>query len=445
MFKFPEGLYTDVRIEDVYETKIIYTMGEIEESKERTYKAAFIRIFDGEKWYYNSISNIEDIQAEIDLLSQYANPNEHIEENPVVKKFQVNKENLLKFKDGDIKKISIKEKQNLLKEYFPALQEYEFIKHWNAYYVDRKIYKEFYSSKGSSIKFDNQTTGLTIKMKFAKGDKHLAEAFQKSSNNINDIKGKIEEFKSFVSKCYDFLINSKPVEPGNYTVILSPIAAGVFAHESFGHKSEADFMIGDETMKREWAIGKTVGKELLSIVDDGNINGNGYVPYDDEGTRAEKTYLVKNGLLSGRLHSATTAYYLDEDLTGNARAINFEYEPIVRMTTTYIEPGNMTKEELFSEVENGIFIDDIKHGSGMSTFTIAPSLAYYIKNGKIADPVSISVVTGNVMETLNEIDGLSNETEIMSFILGGCGKMEQFPLPVGFGGPFVRVKSLNVQ
>jgi Predicted Zn-dependent proteases and their inactivated homologs len=168
MFKFPEGLYTDVRIEDVYETKIIYTMGEIEESKERTYKAAFIRIFDGEKWYYNSISNIEDIQAEIDLLSQYANPNEHIEENPVVKKFQVNKENLLKFKDGDIKKISIKEKQNLLKEYFPALQEYEFIKHWNAYYVDRKIYKEFYSSKGSSIKFDNQTTGLTIKNEICK-------------------------------------------------------------------------------------------------------------------------------------------------------------------------------------------------------------------------------------------------------------------------------------
>ncbi|NMR96547.1 TldD/PmbA family protein, partial [Vibrio parahaemolyticus] len=65
MFKFPKGLYTDVRIEDVYETKIIYSMGEIEESKERTHRAAFIRIFDGEKWYYNSISNAEDIQAEI--------------------------------------------------------------------------------------------------------------------------------------------------------------------------------------------------------------------------------------------------------------------------------------------------------------------------------------------------------------------------------------------
>lgn len=445
MFKFPKGLYTDVRIEDVYETKIIYSIGEIEESKERTYRAAFIRIFDGEKWYYNSISNTEDIQAEIDLLSQYAKPNEQIEENPVVKKFQVNKDELLKFEHNDIKKISIKEKQNLLKEYFPVLKEYEFIKHWKAYYVDRKIYKEFYSSKGSSVKFDNQTAGLAIKMQFVKGDKLLSETFQKASNDINDLRGKTEECKSFISKCHDFLINSKPVEPGKYTVILSPIAAGVFAHESFGHKSESDFMIGDETMKKEWAIGKTVGKEFLNIVDDGNLDGSGYVPYDDEGTRAEKTYLIKNGLLSGRLHSTNTAYYLDEDLTGNARAVNFEFEPIVRMTTTYIEQGNMTKEELFSEVKNGIFIDDIKHGSGMSTFTIAPSLAYYIRDGKIAEPVNISVVTGNVMETLNEIDGLSNEVEIMSFILGGCGKMEQFPLPVGFGGPFVRVKSLNIQ
>lgn len=445
MFKFPEGLYTDVRIEDVYETKVIYTVGEIEESKVRTYKAAFIRIFDGERWYYNSISNIEDIQAEIDLLSKYANPNERIEENPVVKKFQVNKDELIKFEEDDIKKISIKEKQNLLREYFPLLEEYEFIKHWKAYYVDRKIYKEFYSSKGSSTKFDNQTVGLAIKMQFVEGDKLLSESYQKSSTNVNGLKGKIQEFRPFISKCYDFLINSQPVKPGKYTVILSPLAAGVFAHESFGHKSESDFMIGDETMKKEWAIGKTVGRELLSIVDDGNIDGNGYVPYDDEGTRAEKTYLVKNGLLSGRLHSTTTACYLDEDLTGNARAVNFEYEPIVRMTTTYIEPGNQTKEELFSEVENGIYIDEIKHGSGMSTFTIAPSLAYYIKNGKIAEPVNISVVTGNVMETLNEIDGLSNETEIMSFILGGCGKMEQFPLPVGFGGPYVRVNNLNVQ
>lgn len=445
MFKFPKGLYTDVRLEDVYETKIIYTMGEMEESKIRSYKAAFIRIFDGKRWYYSSTSNIENIQNEIDTLATYAKPNKEINTNPIVAKFQSNSESLIKFKANSVANIDITRKQELLKKYFPILKENELIKYWKTIYVDRKIDKEFYSSKGAKLFYDTQVVGISIQMSFVSGEKRFNESFQRSFDSFDKLNNNIEDFKSYVKKCEDFLLNSKAVEPGKYTVILSPLAAGVFAHESFGHKSEADFMIGDETMRNEWSIGKRVGSKILSIVDDGNVLGSGYVPFDDEGTKGEKTYLVKDGKLSGRLHSGTTAYYLEEELTGNARAINFEYEPIVRMTTTYIEAGNKTKDELIKEVKKGIYIDTIKHGSGMSTFTMAPSLAYYIRDGKIAEPVNISVITGNVMETLNEIDGLSDNVEILSFILGGCGKMEQFPLPVGFGGPYVRVNNINVQ
>lgn len=445
MFKFPKGLYTDVRMEDVFETKIIYTMGEIEESKIRSYKAAFIRIFDGERWYYSSTSNMENIQNEINSLATYAKPNEGIYDNPIVAKFQSNNENLMKFEDNSVAKIEINEKQDLLKEYFPLLKENKLIKHWKTIYVDRKIDKEFYSSKGANVLYDTQIVGLSVRMNFVCGEKRFSESFQRGYDSFEKLTNNAEDCKEYIEKCEDFLLNSQSVEPGKYTVILSPLAAGVFAHESFGHKSEADFMIGDETMRKEWAIGKKVGSNILSIIDDGNVAGSGYVPFDDEGTKAEKTHLVKDGKLSGRLHSGTTAHYLEEDLTGNARAINFEYEPIVRMTTTYIESGDKTKDELISEVKNGIYIETIKHGSGMSTFTIAPSLAYYIRDGKIAEPVNISVITGNVMETLNEIDGLSDNVEILSFILGGCGKMEQYPLPVGFGGPYVRVNNINVQ
>jgi len=173
--------------------------------------------------------------------------------------------------------------------------------------------------------------------------------------------------------------------------------------------------------------------------------GSGYVPFDDEGSKAEATYLIRDGVLCGRLHNCATAASLDETVTGNARALDFQFEPIVRMTTTYIAPGAKSREELFAEVEEGIFVKTIKHGSGMSTFTIAPSLAYYIRNGSIGEPVSISVLSGNVMETLGEIEAVSNELELLSFVTGGCGKMEQYPLRVGFGGPHVRVKTMDVQ
>ena len=66
------------------------------------------------------------------------------------------------------------------------------------------------------------------------------------------------------------------------------------------------------------------------------------------------------------------------------------------------------------------------------------------RDGKIAEPVKVSVISGNVMHTLGQIDGLSDKTEYLSFAVGGCGKMEQFPLPVGFGGPYMRVNGIQV-
>ena len=198
-------------------------------------------------------------------------------------------------------------------------------------------------------------------------------------------------------------------------------------------------------MKEEWQLGKTVGSPILSIAECGELPGNGYVPFDDEGTRARKNYLIKNGILAGRLHSAQTAAALDEDLTGNARAINCTFEPIVRMTNTYIEGGDLTFDELIAPIKKGYFIKTISHGSGMSTFTLAPTLAYEIIDGKLGRPVQISVITGNVFRTLGLIDGLTREVKLLSFVAGGCGKMEQAGLPVGFGGPYVRVSEMNVQ
>ena len=140
-----------------------------------------------------------------------------------------------------------------------------------------------------------------------------------------------------------------------------------------------------------------------------------------------------------------TAAALEEGLTGNARAIDCTFEPIVRMTTTYIEGGDQDFDQLIAPIKKGYFIKTIRHGSGMSTFTIAPMLAYEIENGRLGKPTQISVITGSVFETLGLIDGLSDKLTLLSFVTGGCGKMEQQGLPVGFGGPYVRVSAMNVQ
>lgn len=447
MFKFPEKLYSDVRIEEVFSTNIGFLNGELNQNTIREYAGAFIRVFDGERWYYSSITDVSKIQQELDSLAKMAKPSEDIYENPVVKKFQVNKGEYLNFKGNEINNIPYEEKISAIKKYFDILESTEEIKMWRAMYLDNRKVKKFYSSKGASLIWDYQTCGVSYSFGCSgeQDGKRVDGGFQKGSNYFGDLRDIKEALKKKIYAYIDFMNNRKTIEPGEYTVILSPLAAGVFAHESFGHNSEADFMQGDENAKKQWCLGSKMASDILSIIDYGGEVGSGYVTFDDEGSKAEKTYLIKDGILTGRLHNASTAADFNEELTGNARSINFEYEPIVRMTTTYIDKGDKTKEQLISEVKDGILIEDIKHGSGMTTFTLAPNLAYRIKDGKIAEPLSISVITGQVMETLKKIDGTSDTIELLSFVTGGCGKMEQFPLPVGFGGPYVRVNGIRAQ
>lgn len=444
MFDFPKGLYTDVRIEDTYETKISFKNLELQEQKIRNNKGAFIRVFDGTKWYYSALTDINAIQENINTLAQMANPSEDILSHPIVKAFEVHEETCLQYQEDSIDQIPVAEKRNLLKGYLDQIHAEEIVNH-NSFYVDNKIIKEIYTSKGSKIIFDKQTCGIRINYDLSHGESKDRAGASKSGIFFSELKDLTTFFEEDRDKSIDFVKRAKPVTPGVYPVLLSPEAAGVFTHESFGHKSESDFMVGDETMKKEWALGKDIGPSLLTIIDDGTVKGNGYVLFDDEGSKGRKNHIITNGKLTGRLHSTATSAVLEEGVTGNARAMNFEFEPIVRMTTTYIEKGNRPLKDIIAEIPYGIYVETIKHGSGMSTFTIAPARAYEIIDGQIQNPVKVSVVTGNVFETLGEVDAVSEEFELLSFVGGGCGKMEQWPLPVGFGGPYTRVRKLNVQ
>lgn len=447
MYSFPKGLFTDIRVETVNSTQIKLQDDRLSTNRTRCEQGTTVRQYDGKRWYYSAVSGneAEVVQGEIDGLAAIAKPNHEIEKDPVVQRLEANRGNELRFEKNSVTAIPNEKKLELLRSYAEIFKDYEEIATWNITYIDNHTLKHIVSSKGADIIFDIQSCCIAPRATINVNGKPYRAGSDFYKSSFDDLFGHEEELRKNIEDALYFAKNAVPVEPGEYTCVFSPEVAGVFAHESFGHKSEADFMVGDEAMMKEWKIGSRVGADMLSIRDCGAIEGSGYVPYDDEGTRAKDNYLIKNGILAGRLHSGNTAAALEEGLTGNARAISFEYEPIVRMTTTYIDKGDLTKEELFAGVERGIYIEDYNHGSGMSTFTIAPNRAYMIEHGKKTTPVKISVITGNVMETLSMVDGLSNDVELCSFGLGGCGKMEQHSLRVGFGGPYVRVKGIKVQ
>ncbi len=445
MLRFPPGLYSDVRIEEVWSTTAGLVLGRLEQFVSRHYRAAFIRVWDGVRWYYASTSTVDSIQSELDSLASMASGRDGIADDPVVRRFRRNTGKTLLFESNHVADVPSRDKLDRLRASDEPMERRSGLTDRRCYYLDNHKRKTFLSSLGADLEFDRQTLLLAAAFETSHGSSRLQESCHVGARTFGDLPDLGPALEERLDEASGFVRGSKPVDGGRMPVILSPMAAGIFAHESFGHKSEADFMLGDEAALAEWAVGRPVGSGDLNIVDDGTVPGPGYNAYDDEGTASGRTWLIRDGRLAGRLHSASTAAALGEEPTGNARSISFEYEPIPRMTTTFILPGRETFDGLVSGIDDGLFVKTVKHGSGLSTFTLAPSMSWRIRGGRLAEPVGVSVITGNVMETLGLIDGLSDTLDLEGAGGGGCGKMEQYPLPVGFGGPFVRVGAMEVR
>lgn len=125
MYDFPPGLYTDVRVEKVFETKIDFLQEDLKECRIREHEAAFIRVFDGKRWYYTSTTDPGRIQEEIDALAALAGTTGArgtVAGHPVVEKFPVSTGEYLQFTAGkSIASIPKEEKIRLLTDYFPVL------------------------------------------------------------------------------------------------------------------------------------------------------------------------------------------------------------------------------------------------------------------------------------------------------------------------------------
>ena len=109
------------------------------------------------------------------------------------------------------------------------------------------------------------------------------------------------------------LLSAKPLEGGEWTTILDPVLAGVFVHEAFGHLSEADNVAENDKLQEIMVLGKQFAGKHLNVVDGASMPGlRGSYAYDEEGTPATRTDLIREGKLVGRLHSRETAARMGE-------------------------------------------------------------------------------------------------------------------------------------
>ena len=249
------------------------------------------------------------------------------------------------------------------------------------------------------------------------------------------------------------VVRAKKSPEGTYDLIVGPEVAGIIAHESCGHPSEADRILGREAAQAGESfitpskIGERIGSEIVNVVDDPTVpNSFGYYKYDEEGIPARRRYLYKEGKINEFLHNRESAGKLGTKSNGAARSSWWNREPIVRMSTTFFEPSDYSKEELFEDVKEGIYmksftewnIDDVRYNQ-----KYVGREAYLIKNGEIVEPVRRPVLEITTPGFYVRIDAIGNDLE---FFAGTCGKGDPMQgVDVWMGGPHIRLRGIKLR
>ncbi len=246
------------------------------------------------------------------------------------------------------------------------------------------------------------------------------------------------------------IAKSKKLPIGKYDVILSPELTGIASHESCGHPYEADRILGREAaqagksfIKKEM-LGQKIGTGVVSVVDDPTIpNSYGFYLYDDEGIKAQKRFLIKNGIINAFLQNRETAAEFGIASNASSRAKEWFSEPIVRMANTFVSPSNYSFEELLETIKNGVYIksfmewniDDKRYNQKYTGLE-----SYLIKNGKIVKLVKAPTLEITTPAFWSSIDAVGKDLE---FSAGTCGKSDPMqPIPVWLGGPSIRLRNI---
>ena len=161
MLKFPRDLYSDVRVEDVAETTLVLEDGELKQCTESRRRGAFVRVYDGKRWYNSATTEPDRLQQELDTLAAMAEPNPAIGDDPVVRRFEVNRDCVLRWQAGDLRAVPVEQKLALLRSYQPLLER-SGLAATRARYLDVHVDKTFRSSLGADIRQDYQHCGIAL-------------------------------------------------------------------------------------------------------------------------------------------------------------------------------------------------------------------------------------------------------------------------------------------
>ena len=442
--------FLTIRLEQAAETNILLRNSKIETLSESTALGGQIRACYRGGWGFAAFNDLEKLVDRIEeaiALARTIGDGETI--LAPVAPVQVSCQ--IPLQGSDPREISLATKKALCDRYSEILRSYDAcLTATTVSYSDSSQQVIIANSEGSTI----EQTWSDLEMRFAatarRGD--VVQTGRETTGSRRGYEDLIDLDQRVIGAAQRAVtaLSLPKIKGNSYTVVIDPILTGLFVHEAFGHLSEADMAYENPDLLEVMSLGKQFGTEELQIFDGAapleaenyDIHRGSYF-YDDEGTPATTTQLIHDGRLVGRLHSRETAGKLGEQPTGNARCLDYNYSPIVRMTNTWIAKGKTPVADLFQDISEGVYARNWLGGmTNGEMFTFSAGEAWMIRNGELAEPVREVTLSGNVFKTLANIEAIGDDFEWDES--GGCGKGGQSGLAVGCGGPSLRIKDVTI-
>lgn len=238
------------------------------------------------------------------------------------------------------------------------------------------------------------------------------------------------------------LLCAEDCPSGVMPVVLGPGWSAVLLHEAIGHTLEGDF---NRLKVSPFAdkMGMMVAHPDVTVVDDGTISGRrGSLTIDDEGTPTQRTVLVDAGRVASFIHDRMSARHFGVLPTGNGRRESFRFQPMPRMTNTYMLPGPYDPREIIKVTEQGLYIERFGGGQVMiatGNFVFQAEVVFPIEGGVVRfdRPMRQATLTGTGYDVLTHVDMVGNDMALDPGV-GTCGKNGQ-SVPVGVGQPTIRL------
>lgn len=359
--------------------------------------------------------------------------------------------------------VSLEDKIDLLLAADKALRGERAVKLTRAHLGFHRVHKYFASSEESYIEQSHVESGAGVSALAISDGEVLTRSYPNSFGG-NWLQGGFEVVRGFdlvgnaprVAEEAAALLTAAPCPSGVTDLIIDGSQLGLQVHESIGHPTELDRVLGDEAAFAGTSfLGLSdlnrlrYGSEHVTVTADATVPGSiGSFGFDDEGVPAQRDHLITNGILTSFLTSRESARSISRTSNGCMRADGWNRIPLIRMTTVSLEPGDWSFDDLIADTDDGLYVETNNSWSiddKRLNFQFACEIGWEIKNGTRTRMVKNPNYTGITPKFWNSCDAVCSRDHWQVWGLPNCGKGEPMQVAhVAHGASPARFRGVQV-